>query len=201
MIHWSEIAGKAREELDFRWLESDGPKIAKVQERGFGLKLIEKQPCIPDDLPLANLDWRALLPLAGKGNAALARYEGMLQTLPNPAVLLSPITVNEAVLSSRIEGTQATLDEVLEFDAGLESADRRSPRRRRQCVSARVDREQHCRTTRGRRGAAPPSSFVKRTLSRAGADWAAITAPCARDPLLITVDKAARLRPAEDRHD
>ncbi len=43
----------------------------------------------------------------------------MLQTLPNPAVLLSPITANEAVLSSRIEGTQATLDEVLEADAGL----------------------------------------------------------------------------------
>ena len=54
------------------------------------------------------------MPLAGRGNAALARYDGMLQTLPNPAVLLSPITVNEAVLSSRIEGTQATLDEVLD---------------------------------------------------------------------------------------
>lgn len=82
-------------------------------------------PCIPDDLPLIDLDWRSLLPLAGRGNAALARYDGMLQTLPNPAVLLSPITVNEAVLSSRIEGTQATLDEVLEFDAGMESADAR----------------------------------------------------------------------------
>jgi Fic family protein len=81
------------------------------------------RPCVPHELPLADLDWRTLLPLAGRGNAALARYDGMLQTLPNPAVLLSPITVNEAVLSSRIEGTQATLDEVLEFDAGLESAD------------------------------------------------------------------------------
>jgi len=80
-------------------------------------------PCVPDELPLAHLNWRNLLPLAGRGNAALARYDGMLQTLPNPAVLLSPITVNEAVLSSRIEGTQATLDEVLEFDAGMESAD------------------------------------------------------------------------------
>lgn len=76
-------------------------------------------PCIPDELPLSSLNWRALLPLIGKANAALARYDGMLQTLPNPAVLLSPITANEAVLSSRIEGTQATLDEVLEFDAGL----------------------------------------------------------------------------------
>ena len=80
---------------------------------------IPKAPCIPNELPLADLDWRRLLPLTGRANAALARYDGMLQTLPNPAVLLSPITVNEAVLSSRIEGTQATLDEVLEFDAGI----------------------------------------------------------------------------------
>jgi Fic family protein len=43
----------------------------------------------------------------------------MLQTLPNPSVLLAPMTVNEAVLSSRIEGTQATLEEVLEQDAGI----------------------------------------------------------------------------------
>ena len=78
-----------------------------------------KVPCIPDVLPLADLDWRALLPRVGRANAALARYDGMLQTLPEPRVLLSPITVNEAVLSSRIEGTQATLDEVLGHDAGL----------------------------------------------------------------------------------
>ena len=66
------------------------------------------------------MDWRRLLPVIGRANAALARYDGMLQTLRNPGVLLSPLTVNEAVLSSRIEGTQATLDEVLEFDAGLQ---------------------------------------------------------------------------------
>lgn len=76
-------------------------------------------PCIPPQLPVAELRWRELLPLVGKANACLARYDGMLQTLPNPGVLLSPITANEAVLSSRIEGTQATLDEVLEADAGL----------------------------------------------------------------------------------
>ena len=82
-------------------------------------------PCIPDALPLEALDWRRLLPLAGRANAALARYDGMLQTLPNPGVLLSPITVNEAVLSSRIEGTQATLEEVLEQDAGIEAPEAR----------------------------------------------------------------------------
>ena len=79
-------------------------------------------PCIPPTLPVVDLDWQRLLPMAGKANAALARYDGMLQTLPNPAVLLSPITANEAVLSSRIEGTQATLEEVLQQDAGIEQA-------------------------------------------------------------------------------
>ncbi|HEY9237174.1 MAG TPA: Fic/DOC family N-terminal domain-containing protein [Phenylobacterium sp.] len=86
---------------------------------------MSKTPCIPETLPLVDLDWRRLLPLAGRANGALARYDGMLQTLPNPAVLLSPITVNEAVLSSRIEGAQATLEEVFERDAGIEGPESR----------------------------------------------------------------------------
>lgn len=82
-------------------------------------------PCVPDALPLEDLDWRSILPVVGNANACLARYDGMLQTLPNPNILLSPITANEAVLSSRIEGTQATLDEVLEAEAGLTVAESR----------------------------------------------------------------------------
>src|SRR5205823_847565 len=35
-------------------------------------------------------------------------------------VLLSPLTTQEAVLSSRMEGTQATLGDVLKFEAGAE---------------------------------------------------------------------------------
>ena len=46
---------------------------------------------------------------------------------PHPRVLLSPMTTQEAVLSSRIEGTQATMSEVLEFEAGHEAS---SPQRR-----------------------------------------------------------------------
>ena len=76
-------------------------------------------PYTPDSLPLDGLDFRRLLPLVGQANAALARYDGLLQGIPNPAVMLSPLTTQEAVLSSRIEGTQATVDEVLEQEAGL----------------------------------------------------------------------------------
>lgn len=77
------------------------------------------QPYTPDTLPLDNLDYHKLLSLVGQANAALARYDGLLQGIPNPAVMLSPLTTQEAVLSSKIEGTQATVDEVLEQDAGL----------------------------------------------------------------------------------
>jgi len=78
------------------------------------------QPYIPQTLPIEGLDYQQLFGLAGNANAALARYDGLLQSLVNPAVLLSPITTQEAVLSSKIEGTQATLDEVLEHDAGIQ---------------------------------------------------------------------------------
>jgi Fic family protein len=72
--------------------------------------------------PPTSLDWRRLIPLIGSANAAVARYDGLLQGIPNPRVLLSPLTTQEAVLSSRIEGTQATMGEVLEFEAGAEES-------------------------------------------------------------------------------
>lgn len=72
--------------------------------------------------PAAQLDWPRLLPLIGPANAAVARYEGVLHGIPNAQVLLSPLTSQEAVLSSKIEGTQATLGEVLEFEAAEETA-------------------------------------------------------------------------------
>lgn len=78
------------------------------------------EPYIPDSLPLKNIDLGLLFGLVGKANAALARYDGLLQGIVNPQVMLSPLTTQEAVLSSKIEGTQATLDEVLEHEAGIE---------------------------------------------------------------------------------
>ncbi len=77
------------------------------------------KPYQPDNLPLEDLDYRLLFGLVGDANAELARYDGLLQGIPNPAVMLSPLTTQEAVLSSKIEGTQATVDEVLEQEAGL----------------------------------------------------------------------------------
>lgn len=73
--------------------------------------------------PPAELDWSQLIPLIGPANAALARYDGVLSSIPNAAILLSPLTTQEAVLSSRIEGTQASMTEVLEFEADESAID------------------------------------------------------------------------------
>jgi len=78
------------------------------------------KPFVPHDLPLEGINYNALIRKIGPANAALARYDGLLQSVINPGVLLSPLTNRESVLSSRIEGTQATVDEVLEFEAGME---------------------------------------------------------------------------------
>ena len=64
-----------------------------------------------------NLDWSKLIALIGPANAAVARYAGLLEGMPSPTVLISPLMTQEAVISSRIEGTQATMGEVLELEA------------------------------------------------------------------------------------
>lgn len=78
--------------------------------------------------PPAELDWARLISLVGSANAAVARYDGLLSAVPNASVLLSPLTTQEAVLSSRIEGTQATMGEVLEYEAKGDTDDPTSPK-------------------------------------------------------------------------
>lgn len=79
--------------------------------------------------PPTALDLGELFPLVGPANAAIARYEGVLSGIPNPEILLSPLTAREAVLSSKIEGTQVTLGEVLEFEAQGHLFDESTPKK------------------------------------------------------------------------
>ncbi len=79
--------------------------------------------------PPSNINWSKLIPLIGPANAALARYDGTLAAIPNAGVLLSPLSTQEAVLSSRIEGTQATMGEVLEYEAEGDKKDLPSERK------------------------------------------------------------------------
>ncbi|MFN3076982.1 MAG: Fic family protein [Alphaproteobacteria bacterium] len=79
--------------------------------------------------PPTGLDWSRLIPLIGPAHGAIAGYEGVLHGVPNPNILLSPLTTQEAVLSSRIEGTQATLGEVLEAEAEDQPLDEATPKK------------------------------------------------------------------------
>ena len=57
-----------------------------------------------------------LIGLLSRADRALGRLDGITSILPNPDLFVAMFVRNEAVLSSQIEGTQSTLDDVLEFE-------------------------------------------------------------------------------------
>jgi len=76
------------------------------------------QPFIPESLPIAALSRPPpeIIKASGEANRALARFDALVAHSPNPRLLLAPLTRREALLSSRIEGSQSTLNEVLQFE-------------------------------------------------------------------------------------
>lgn len=73
---------------------------------------------VPDLLP-PELDMDLELVRAlSDADRALAELAGAGRNTPNPHVFISPFVRREAVLSSRIEGTQATATDVYAFEAG-----------------------------------------------------------------------------------
>ncbi len=81
---------------------------------------------VPDPLP-PQLTWSPQLVRAlSDADRLVGRLAGEGGRLPNPHLLMRPFVRREAVLSSRIEGTQATLGELLAAEAG--AAVERSPK-------------------------------------------------------------------------
>lgn len=73
---------------------------------------------VPDPLPPA-LTWDLnLANTLSDADRLLGYLAGEGGKLPNPHILIRPFMTREAVLSSRIEGTQATLEDVLAAHAG-----------------------------------------------------------------------------------
>ncbi len=83
-------------------------------------------PYNPEKNPIGKLLWEEMVSRIGMAQAAIARFDGLLHAMVNPELLLSPLTTQEAVLSSRIEGTQASLEDVLRQDV----APRKDPDRK-----------------------------------------------------------------------
>lgn len=131
---------------------------------------------LPDPLP-PRIDWSAgIASLLSDADRAIGRLAGEGRRLPNSHLLIRPFVRREAVLSSRIEGTQATLGELLAAEAG--AAVERSPEDLREVanyvvalehglkrldelpLSLRLVRELHEKLMRGVRGdAATPGEF------------------------------------------
>lgn len=73
---------------------------------------------VPNPLP-PQLQWtRKMVHALSDADRAIGRLAGEGRRLPNPHVLMRPFIAREAVLSSRIEGTLATLGELLAAEAG-----------------------------------------------------------------------------------
>jgi len=73
---------------------------------------------VPAPLPPA-IEWTPrLITLLSTADRLIGRLAGEGGRLPNPHILIRPFVQREAVLSSKIEGTQATLGELLAVEAG-----------------------------------------------------------------------------------
>ena len=58
-----------------------------------------------------------------KAFSAITRYDQMLKIMHNSEILLAPLRSQEAVISSRMEGTISTMDEILQYQADYENED------------------------------------------------------------------------------
>lgn len=79
---------------------------------------------IPASLSLLDLRWdNRLQGLLSQADQAIGRLDGAIATLPDADLFVAMYVRREAVLSSQIEGTRASMMDVLEYEAEKERAD------------------------------------------------------------------------------
>ncbi|MFC1631255.1 Fic family protein [Candidatus Omnitrophota bacterium] len=71
---------------------------------------------LPPNPPL-NMD-TIIIELLSKADLAIGRLSGISEALPNPDLFVAMYVRKEAVLSSQIEGTEASLEDVLAYESG-----------------------------------------------------------------------------------
>lgn len=74
---------------------------------------------IPEPLPPVLTITDALTEARDRANLALGRLDSAVETLPHPELFTAMYVRREAVLSSQIEGTQASLDDLVAVEARL----------------------------------------------------------------------------------
>jgi len=73
-----------------------------------------------DKFPPASLNYGVLVNQLVKATEAIARFDQMLKNLHNSEIMLAPLRNQEAVISSRMEGTVSTMDEILQYEADFD---------------------------------------------------------------------------------
>ena len=91
---------------------------------------------VPAQLPPRLVFSGPLVRALSVADAALGELAGLARQIPNPELLVAPYVRREAVLSSRIEGTQASLDDILRDEAGGRAGDPADVREVRNYVDA-----------------------------------------------------------------
>lgn len=71
--------------------------------------------------PPTKIDFSALVNNLVAATDSLSRYDQMLKNMHNNEIFLSPLRGQEAVLSSRMEGTISTMDEIMEYQSEEEN--------------------------------------------------------------------------------
>ncbi len=74
---------------------------------------------VPDSLPPKLEFSNDLVGTLSQADIALGKLAGAAKRLPNPHLLIRPYLRKEAVLSSKIEGTQASLSDLFEAEIGV----------------------------------------------------------------------------------
>ncbi len=74
-----------------------------------------------DQFPPKQLNYGNFVTSLIKATDAIARYDQMLKNMHNSEILLAPLRNQEAVISSRMEGTVSTMDEILKYEADHEN--------------------------------------------------------------------------------
>jgi len=166
-------------------------RAGKYVKQGTGFKAFIPSPLPP--IPPVALD-AELTRLLSEADRSLGRLDGIGSVLPNPDLFAAMYVRQEAVLSSQIEGTQSSLEDVLQFEVDAKGADVPKDveevvnyvramnfgikRLEKLPLSLRLIREIHAELLKGTRGAHRTPGEFRRTqnwIGSAGANLANAT--------------------------
>jgi Fic family protein len=96
-------------------LSTSGRVAGRFVRQPQGYRAFIPEPLPPEPGVVFDAD---LVNLLGMATTAVGRLDGVARMLPNPDLFVAMYVRREAVLSSQIEGTQSTLDDVLTYELG-----------------------------------------------------------------------------------